>query len=233
MKLFVCLDGAKVLALRDGTVDMHGKNVVRTWTRLGATATAGSSAITLLQPVDWPVGSQIVIATTGNYLSQGQTETRTITGISNNNLTLTLNSPLTYQHLGITKTISGSTTVEFRAEVGLLSHNVVFQGSTTQTWNQTIEACPEGFNPGEFAVQTCFLGRYGQEIGSDQFGATLMVSPSADSSDGIQRAIVRLSNIEVNHKTLSIEINNYLSIFIRYSMPVKPFVSVDIQFTFI
>ncbi len=52
---------------------------------------------------------------------------------------------------------------------------------------------------GEFAVQTCFLGRYGQEIGSDQFGATIMASASADSSDGIQRAILRLSNIEVNY----------------------------------
>lgn len=72
-------------------------------------------------------------------------------------------------------------------------------GSTTATWNQTIQACPDGFNPGEFAVQTCFLGRYGQEIGSDQFGATIMASASADSSDGIQRAILRLSNIQVNH----------------------------------
>jgi hypothetical protein len=51
---------------------------------------------------------------------------------------------------------------------------------------------------GEFAVQTCFLGRYGQEIGSDQFGATIMASASADSSDGIQRAVLRISNIEVN-----------------------------------
>ena len=51
---------------------------------------------------------------------------------------------------------------------------------------------------GEFAVQTCFLGRYGQEIGSDQFGATIMASASVGSSDGIQRAILRLSNIEVN-----------------------------------
>jgi hypothetical protein len=50
---------------------------------------------------------------------------------------------------------------------------------------------------GEFAVQTCFLGRYGQEIGSDQYGATIMASASA-TSDGIQHVILRLSNIEVN-----------------------------------
>ncbi|CAF4433885.1 unnamed protein product, partial [Adineta steineri] len=118
--------GAKVLALRDGTVDMHGTNLVRTWTRLGSTAAAGATQITLSQYVDWPVNSQIVIATTGDYESQGETETRTITAISSNGLTLTLDSPLTYQHLGVTQII-GSTSVEVRAEVGLLTRNVVFQ----------------------------------------------------------------------------------------------------------
>ena len=75
-------------------------------------------------------------------------------------------------------------------------------GSITETWNQSIEACPTGFNPGEFAVQTCFLGRYGEDIGSDQFGATIMVSTSDDNTDDLQRAILRLSNIEVNHHCL-------------------------------
>ena len=107
---------------------MHGTNVVRTWARLGATAAVGANQITLLQSVDWPVGSKIVIATTGDHLSQGESEQRTITAISSDGLTLTLNTALTYQHLGITKNVGGSTTVEIRAEVGLLSHNVVFQG---------------------------------------------------------------------------------------------------------
>ena len=121
------LVGAKVLALRDGIVDMHGQTVTQTWTYLAATAASGSSQITLRQAVNWPVDSLIVIATTGDYLSQGQSETRTITAVTENGLTLTLNAPLTYTHLGMTQTV-GSTTVEVRAEVGLLSHNVVFQG---------------------------------------------------------------------------------------------------------
>ncbi|CAF3954248.1 unnamed protein product [Rotaria sp. Silwood2] len=119
--------GAKVLALRDGTVDMHGKTVTQTWTHLAATVSSGSSQITLRQAVNWPVSSTIVIATTGDYLSQGQSEIRTITAVSDNGYTLTLNSPLTYTHLGVTQYV-GSTTVEVRAEVGLLSHNVIFQG---------------------------------------------------------------------------------------------------------
>ena len=126
-KFHLLLVGAKTLALRDGIVDMHGMTVTQTWTRLAGTAAVGSTQITLLRAVDWSVGSRIVIATTGDYLSQGQSETRTITAISADGLTLTLNSPLTYKHLGVTQNV-GSTTVEIRAEVGLLSHNVIFQG---------------------------------------------------------------------------------------------------------
>ena len=122
-----CLVGAKVLALRNGIVDMHGRSVVRTWTRLASTAASGARNITLLQDVDWQVDSRIVIATTGDYLSQRETETRTITAISSNGRVLTLDSPLNFTHLGLTQRV-GSTTVEARAEVGLLSHNVIFQG---------------------------------------------------------------------------------------------------------
>ena len=106
---------------------MHGRSVARTWARLASTAAAGSTQITLLQSVDWPVGSQLVIATTGDYESQGQSEIRTITTVSSNGLTLTLDSALTFSHLGVTQNV-GSTSVELRAEVGLLSHNILFQG---------------------------------------------------------------------------------------------------------
>lgn len=50
----------------------------------------------------------------------------------------------------------------------------------------------------EFAVQTCYLGRYGQEIGSDQFGATIMINQGKNFTNGTQNAFVRLSNVQVN-----------------------------------
>ncbi|CAF1102447.1 unnamed protein product [Rotaria sordida] len=134
-------------------VDMHGANVIRTWTRLASVAIIGSTQIIILHPVDWPIDSTIVITTIGNYLTQGKTEICTITAISSNGLTLTLDSALVNTHLG----------------------------SVTPSSNLTIELCLTGFNSGEFAVQTCFLGRYGEGIGSDQYGATIMVYSSSDS----------------------------------------------------
>ncbi len=126
---------------------MHGLPTIRTWTKLGVTAVNGSSTLTLLQPVNWTIGDEIVIATTSDRFSQKESEIRRIQNISSNGLILTLNKPLNYTHLGITQTVN-SISVEMRAEVGLLSHNVAFRGSVTPTWDETIEACPAGFNPG-------------------------------------------------------------------------------------
>lgn len=37
---------------------------------------------------------------------------------------------------------------EYRAEVGLLTRNVVVKGSEDAQWDRDIEACADGFNPG-------------------------------------------------------------------------------------
>ena len=55
---------------------------------------------------------------------------------------------LQFKHLGETLTIEGSNQLEARAEVGLLSHNVVVRGSDNVQWHDVIEACPAGFDPG-------------------------------------------------------------------------------------
>ena len=72
------------------------------WTRLGATADVGDNQIVLESPVDWAVGDQIVIATSGHRHSQRQNEVRNITHISADNMTLTLDETLDYKHLGET-----------------------------------------------------------------------------------------------------------------------------------
>ena len=57
--------GAKVLAVDDGVLDLHGSSHVHTWRLLESTATAGDTEITVIgNATDWAPQSTIVIATT-------------------------------------------------------------------------------------------------------------------------------------------------------------------------
>ena len=74
--------GCKVIGIREGMLDIHGKPVHVTWTHLAHTVLAGDSTITLTQPVTWKVGDQIVIATTGDRSSMGENEEHYIAAIT-------------------------------------------------------------------------------------------------------------------------------------------------------
>ncbi|KAL3885610.1 hypothetical protein ACJMK2_025660 [Sinanodonta woodiana] len=185
--------GTKVLALREGVLDLHGKHIPLTWTKLQTTAEAGGTTIVLTHPVEWNVGDEIVIASTGGYQSQSQNEENRIAAISADKQSITLESPLKFEHLGVVETFDG-VQVEFRAEVGLLTHNVVVRGNSDPAWNDIIEACPAGFDTGEFAIQTCFQGRFGEEIGSTGFGGHILINAPVRNKN---LAIARMENVEV------------------------------------
>lgn len=100
-----------------------------------------------MEAVDWPLNSEIVVVTTGNRFSQRESEVRRIRAISSDGRNLTLDRPLSYTHLGITRQVN-TTTIEIRAEIGLLSHNIVFEGMTSENVGDTLPECLDGFNPG-------------------------------------------------------------------------------------
>lgn len=68
--------------------------------------------------------------------------------VSGDGKTLTLTAPLDYEHLGLSQDVGGGHVLEMKAEVGLLTHNVVVRGSINHQWDETIEACPAGFDTG-------------------------------------------------------------------------------------
>ncbi|KAK7468041.1 hypothetical protein BaRGS_00036745, partial [Batillaria attramentaria] len=141
--------GTKVIAVRNGTLDMHGSPTPVTWTLLASEANVGDTSITLTTPVNWRVGDEIVIPTTSHRHSWAQNEVRKIDAISGDGLTLTLDKPLDYKHVSEEHTLgSGDTlaTVALRGEVGLLSHNVKLIGSENDEWLEDIEACDETFD---------------------------------------------------------------------------------------
>jgi hypothetical protein len=111
--------GDRGIMLSGGTLNLHG-NRSNTWTKLAATAEAGSSTIEVLDAAQWQVGDEIVLAST-DY-DPRQAERRTIAAISGN--TITLNEALEYMHFG-----KITFEVDQRGEVGLLSRNIKIQAS--------------------------------------------------------------------------------------------------------
>jgi hypothetical protein len=123
-----------------------GNPTPSTWTLLGETAEVGDTTLQLqVEPNNWRVGDYIVVASTGDHMSQHQNEKVEITAITGN--TITFKPALEYRHLGITE-VYGSTSLELRAEVGLLTHNIIFRGSINQEFVTNIPACEDGFDPG-------------------------------------------------------------------------------------
>jgi cell migration-inducing and hyaluronan-binding protein len=111
--------GDRGIMLLNGTLSLHGDRK-NSWTKLAATAKAGSSRIQVLNAGGWRKGDVIALAST-DYDS-AQAERRTIAAIAGN--AITLDKPLKYMHFG--KITYG---VDERGEVGMLSRNILIHAS--------------------------------------------------------------------------------------------------------
>jgi cell migration-inducing and hyaluronan-binding protein len=107
------------IMLMGGTLNLHGDRT-NTWTKLSATANAGSTSIQVLNAAGWRVGDEIVLASTD--FDPRQAERRTISAIKGN--TITLDRKLDYMHFG-----KITFDVDERGEVGLLTRNIKLQAS--------------------------------------------------------------------------------------------------------
>ena len=155
--------GSKVIACYKCTMDIHGAPQ-HSWTLLSQTALPGATQIEVKDAVRWPIGGKIVIATTDfESPSSSHSEVATIKNISpdgktieltdirvchiytNNGLPLVCDQldSLKYPHLGEIATYAGRE-LEFRAEVGLLSRNIVIEGDYDATLCPLAELADDG-----------------------------------------------------------------------------------------
>ena len=86
--------------------------------------------------------------------------------------------------------------METRGEVALLTRNVLIQGTMNEQFVEVLPACDQEFNSGgafsdamqvliksrkyQFHIthnilQTCFAGKFGEELGSDEMGAVIII----------------------------------------------------------
>ena len=121
-----------VLLVTHGTLHLHGTPTLTSWTALAATAPAGASTVSLVAPVDWPVGSDVVVSATDH---RGATsELRTVASVDGGGFVVRFTTPLTHAHLGGPRVFAGypaPLTTELAAKVGLLTRTVSVVGPDT------------------------------------------------------------------------------------------------------
>jgi hypothetical protein len=115
-----------VLAVRDGSVRLHGLPKQPTWTVLNATANVGDTSIVVNGPTNWQIGDRIVVASSSFYATDVDEATIVnITAVGAEGsaaVQLDLDVPLVYTHLGEVVTVPGDAHVlDMRAEVAVLN----------------------------------------------------------------------------------------------------------------
>lgn len=120
--------GNKAIGCHCCKFDMYGTPRLKTWSELTATANVGDTSITISDTVDWAVGEVIVIASTST--DHYEAERRTISTIDTVNKLITFDDPLLHQHLSVTETLDATHSFPMRAEVGLLTRNIVVTGDS-------------------------------------------------------------------------------------------------------
>lgn len=114
-----------LLAMDGGKLELHGasRDAV-SWTQLGATAEPGATKLTLKEEARWVAGDKLCVAPSG--YSPFEAEEVTVTAVAGK--VVTFEPALKYKHWGTLQTIEGKVLDE-RAEVGLLTRNVVLRGA--------------------------------------------------------------------------------------------------------
>jgi hypothetical protein len=200
--------GSKVIACYECTMDIHGTPQVA-WTKLAATVMPGATEIMVRDPVAWPVDSKIVIATTDfeSPLSS-HSEIATVAAVLDDGKRVQLKDirvcpvysgstglpvtchhrqSLSFPHLGEVKTFDGRP-VEFRAEVGLLSRNIVIEGDHDET------LCPQ-FDMADDGVT---------KLSCNQFGGQIFFH-----SPGHESLVARISNFEIRNGGQAFRLGRY------------------------
>ncbi len=103
---------AGIRVMSTGTLEIHGAPLAKTFTKLAATASTGTTKLVVMDATGWHAGDHIVISSTS--LLPSETEENWVAGIKGN--TITLAKPLNYSHDGV---------VPAQGEVADLTRNVV------------------------------------------------------------------------------------------------------------
>uniref|UniRef100_A0A663ML20 PKHD1 ciliary IPT domain containing fibrocystin/polyductin n=1 Tax=Athene cunicularia TaxID=194338 RepID=A0A663ML20_ATHCN len=181
--------GVKFLAVRNGTLSIHGWMPKVSLTRLKSSAHVNDTRLVLQEPVDWQPGDKIVVGQTGLGDAQQQEEMAIIESV--NNTELYLRSPLRYSHSVGDGWVNGQS-LPLGAVVAVISRRVVVQGNVTTERMSHLRQCAKA------AVtrggSRCLYKRSERQLGSRDLGAIVVVEAFQGEASWL-----RVEGVEFHH----------------------------------
>ncbi|XP_063009216.1 fibrocystin [Melospiza melodia melodia] len=177
--------GVKFLAVRNGTLSIHGWMPKVVFTHLKSSANASDTRLVLQEPVDWQPGDEILVGSSGLGDAQQQEEMAVIQSM--NNTELHLRSPLRYPHSAGEEWGNGQG-LPSSAVVALISRRVVVQGNVTLERMSHLRQCANAGHPG------CLYKRSERQLGSRDLGAVVLVEAFQGQASRLQ-----LQGIQFRH----------------------------------
>ncbi|XP_064304301.1 fibrocystin isoform X2 [Phalacrocorax carbo] len=173
--------GVKFLAVRNGTLSIHGWMPKVAFTHLKSSAYANDTRLLLQQPVDWQPGDEIMVGRTGLGDAQQQEEMVVIKSV--NNTELYLRSPLRYSHNVGEGWVNGQS-LPLSAVVALISRRVVVQGNVTMERMSHLRQCVKaGATRGG---SRCLYKRSERQLGARDLGAIIIVEAFQGEANRVQ-----------------------------------------------
>ncbi|XP_075779458.1 fibrocystin isoform X4 [Pelodiscus sinensis] len=181
--------GAKFLAVRNGTISMHGWVPEIVFTHLKSAACINDTKLDLEEPVNWQPGDEVIVSGTGPGDMHRQEEIVTVKAV--NNTEIYLGSPLRYPHSGGEEWVHGRRLAS-NAVVALLSRRIVVRGNITGERVSHLRKCAEAGVTGDASV--CLYKRSERMVGSRDMGAVVI----AQAFQG-EDSHVRLEGVQFQH----------------------------------
>ncbi|XP_032319137.1 fibrocystin isoform X2 [Camelus ferus] len=175
--------GVKFLAVRNGTLSLHGSLPEVVVTHLRAAAHAQDTVLALEDVVDWHPGEEVVILSGAGAQGAKPTE-ETVIVDTVHHADLHLRSPLRYSHNATENWVAGERRV-LKVMVVLLSRSVTIQGNLTDERVKLLASCP-GAEASEGNLQDCLYSKSEKVLGSRDLGARVIIQSFPEEPSRVQ-----------------------------------------------
>ncbi|XP_004869101.1 fibrocystin isoform X3 [Heterocephalus glaber] len=164
--------GVKFLAVRNGTLSLHGSLPAVTVTYLRTASCAEDKVLALEDAVDWHPGDEVVIVS-GTGVEGVSLLEEIVTVETVQHADLHLRSPLRYSHNWTESWVAGEHRI-LKATVALLSRSITIKGNLTHERRKLLASCQETNVP-EGNLQHCLYSKSEKVLGSRDLGARVII----------------------------------------------------------